>query len=35
MCTTMNDADANTVKSMLIIEQAMKQMPTKDKEQIR
>ena len=35
MCTTMNEADANTVKSMIIIDQAMKQMPAKETEHIR
>jgi hypothetical protein len=35
MCTTLNGADANTVKSMLIIDQAMKQIPTKETEHIR
>ena len=35
MCTTMNEADANTVKSILIIEQAIKQMPTKETPHIR
>ncbi len=35
MCTTMNEADANTVKSMIIIDQAIKQIPTKETENIR
>lgn len=35
MCTTMNDAYANTVKSMIIIEQDLKQIPAKETEQIR
>lgn len=35
MCTTMNEAYANTVKSMIIIEQALKQIPAKETEQIR
>jgi len=35
MCTTMNEADTNIIKSMIIIEQALKQMPAKETEQIR
>lgn len=35
MCTTMNEADANTVKSMIIIDQAIKQIPAKETEHIR
>lgn len=35
MCTTMNSADSNTVKSMIIIDQAIKQIPTKETENIR
>ena len=35
MCTTLNEADANTVKSMIITEQAIKQMPKEHAEHIR
>lgn len=35
MCTTMNEAHANTVKSMIIIEQAIKQIPAKETGHIR
>lgn len=35
VCTTMNEADTNTVKSMLIIEQAVKQIHAKETEQYR
>ena len=34
MYTTLNEADANTVRSMLIIEWAIKQIPAKETEQI-
>jgi phosphoribosylaminoimidazole (AIR) synthetase len=35
MCTILNEADANTIKSMLSTEQAIKQIPAKETEQIR
>lgn len=35
MCTTLNEADANTIKSMLITEQALKQMPKEHTGHIR
>ena len=35
MCTTLNEADANTVKSMIIVEQATKQMPKEHTAHIR
>lgn len=35
ICTLLNESDANTIKSMSIIEQIIKQIPQKDKEQVR
>lgn len=35
ICTTLNEADVNTIKSMIILDQALKQMPTKETEHIR
>jgi len=35
MCTTLNEADANTIKSMIITEQDIKQMPKEHTDHIR
>lgn len=35
MCTILNEADSSTIKSKLVIEQAIKLIPQKETEQIR
>lgn len=35
MCTILNEADANIIKSMIIVEQAIKQMPKEHTTHIR
>jgi hypothetical protein len=35
MCTILNEADSSTIRSKLVIEQAIKHIPAKETEQIR